>query len=202
MSARSARWRAPCAALAVGLTACLGEPVSRDVNTAPPDLPSAITSAPPAAGPPIAHEPQLCTVLANVVASEPAGFAPLRGRPLGAGQWHGRTILPGTERCTIEGAAWPMARYSCAGAPLAVAEEDGAQGTFDAFAADLDRCLDSPIWFPRTWRRGSAFEFAMGERLQAWTDHSTSPPSQVVLKVQQDADGSAYRVRLDVQSVP
>jgi hypothetical protein len=42
----------------------------------------------------------------------------------------------------------------------------------------------------------------MGERLQAWTDHSTSPPSQVVLKVQQDADGSAYRVKLDVQTVP
>jgi hypothetical protein len=136
------------------------------------------------------------------VASEPAGFAPLRGRPLAAGQWLGRTTVPGTEHCTIEGEAWPMARYSCDGALLAVDERDGAQGTFEALAADLDRCLDSPIWYPRTWERGSAFEFAMGERLQAWTDHSTSPPSQVVLKVQQDADGSAYRVKLDVQSVP
>jgi hypothetical protein len=176
--------------------------VSRDAETTPPEIAPAITSAPPAAGPSAAHEPQLCTVLANVVASEPAGFAPLRGRPLATGQWLGRTILPGTERCLIEGEAWPMARYSCDGAPLVVGEQDGAKGTFEAFAADLDHCLDSPIWFPRTWRRGSAFEFAMGERLQAWTDHSTSPPSQVVLKVQQDADGSAYRVRLDVQTVP
>jgi hypothetical protein len=163
-----------------------------------PDAPS----NPPAAGPPTAHEPQLCTVLANVVASEPEGFAPLRGRPLAAGRWLGRATLPGTERCTIEGQAWPMARYSCDGAPLAVEEGNGAQGTFAAFAADLDQCLDSPIWFPRSWQRGSPFEFAMGERLQAWTDHSTSPPSQVVLKVQQDADGSAYRVKLDVQTVP
>jgi hypothetical protein len=202
MSARSARWRAPRATLVLALTACHGTPEAPDVEAAPPAIAQAVPSAPPAAGPPMAHEPQLCTVLASVVASEPAGFAPLRGRPLAAGTWHGRTTLPGTERCTIEGAAWPMARYSCAGAPLAVAEEDGAQGTFEAFAADLDRCLDSPIWFPRTWQRGSAFEFAMGERLQAWTDHSTSPPSQVVLKVQQDADGSAYRMRLDVQTVP
>jgi hypothetical protein len=42
----------------------------------------------------------------------------------------------------------------------------------------------------------------MGERLQAWTDYSTAPPSQVVLKVQQDASGHAYRVRLDPQAVP
>ena len=202
MSARSARWCAPCAALALVLPACHGEPAGPDAEATPPGVVPVIPSAPPAAGPPLAHEPQLCLVLANIVASEPAGFAPLRGRPLAAGQWLGRTTLPGTERCTIEGKAWPMARYSCDGAPLAVAGQDGAQGTFEALAADLDECLDSPIWFPRSWQRGSAFEFAMGERLQAWTDHSTSPPSQVVLKVQQDANGNAYRVKLDVQTVP
>jgi hypothetical protein len=202
MSARSARRGAPCAALICVLTACHGEPGAPDVEAPPPAVAPAAPSIPPAAGPATAREPQLCTVLANVVASEPAGFAPLRGRPLAAAQWHGRTTLPGTERCTIEGEAWPAARYSCAGAPLAAEEGDGVQGTFEALAADLDQCLDSPIWYPRTWKRGSAFEFAMGERLQAWTDHSTSPPSQVVLKVQQDADGSAYRVKLDVQSVP
>jgi hypothetical protein len=202
MSARTARWRAPCAALALVLPGCHGEPAGQDPEASPPAIASAVPSAPPAAGPPTAGEPQLCTVLANIVASEPAGFAPLRGRPLAAGQWLGRTTLPGTERCTIKGKAWPMARYSCDGAPFAGGGQDGAQGIFEAFATDLDQCLDSPIWFPRTWRRGSAFEFAMGERLQAWTDHSTSPPSQVVLKVQQDADGYAYRVRLDVQTVP
>ncbi len=200
MSARSARRHAPGIAVVLALMACHGAPAAPGMDT-PPGV-AAIPAIPPAAGPAIAQEPQLCTVLANVVASEPAGFAPLRGRPLGAGQWLGRTTLPGTERCTIEGGTWPMARYSCDGAPLAVDEQDGARGTFEAFAADLDQCLDSPTWYPRTWRRGSAFEFAMGERLQAWTDHSTSPPSQVVLKVQQDADGSAYRVKLDVQSVP
>jgi hypothetical protein len=199
--ARSARWGAPCAALAVALTACQGEPAP-DAEPAPAPVAPAAPSTPPGAGPPMAHEAELCTVLASVVASEPAGFAPLRGRPFAAGQWLGRTILPGTERCVAEGEAWPMARYSCDGALLAVDRGGGAQGTFEAFAADLDQCLGSPIWFPRTWRRGSAFEFAMGERLQAWTDHSTSPPSQVVLRVQQDAEGAAYRVKLDVQTVP
>jgi hypothetical protein len=42
----------------------------------------------------------------------------------------------------------------------------------------------------------------MGERLQAWIDHSTAPPTQVVLKVQQDATGDFYRVQLDLEAVP
>jgi hypothetical protein len=42
----------------------------------------------------------------------------------------------------------------------------------------------------------------MGERLQAWTDRTTSPPSQVVPKVQRDAAGRAYRVRLDLAAEP
>jgi hypothetical protein len=42
----------------------------------------------------------------------------------------------------------------------------------------------------------------MGERLQAWTDYSTAPPSQVVLKMQQDAVGSAYRMTVDLQAIP
>ena len=186
--------------MALALTACQGEPAAPEAEP-----PAAVAHAPngaPAAGPSARREPRLCTVLANVVASEPEGFARLRGRPLGAGQWLARATLPGTERCTIEGAAWPGARYSCAGAPFGAARERGAQGAFEALADDLDQCLDSPIWFPRSWQRGSAFEFAMGERLQAWTDYSTSPPSQVVLKVQQDATGRAYRVKLDLQAVP
>jgi hypothetical protein len=183
------------------LSACQGEPASPDADAA---LQTAVPapSAPPTAGAQILEEPELCTALAHVVAGEPEGFARLRGRPLGAGQWLARATLPGTERCTIEGEAWPAARYACAGAPLAADGRDGAPGAFQALADELDRCLDSPIWFPRTWQRGSAFEFAMGERLQAWTDHSTSPPSQVVLKVQQDAIGEAYRVKLDVEAVP
>jgi hypothetical protein len=42
----------------------------------------------------------------------------------------------------------------------------------------------------------------MGERLQAWTDYSTQPPSQVVLRVQRDPSGRAYRVKLDLEAVP
>jgi hypothetical protein len=192
--------RATSAVLVVLLTACQGEPAApaADGSQAVAHAPSAA----PAAGPRARHEPRLCAVLASVVASEPEGFARLRGRPLGAGQWLGRATLPGTERCTIEGEAWPGARYSCAGAPFAATRQDGARGAFEALADELDQCLDSPIWFPRSWQRGSAFEFAMGERLQAWTDYSTAPPSQVVLKVQQDATGRAYRVKLDLQAVP
>ena len=148
------------------------------------------------------QEPQLCSVLAAVVATEAEGFAGLRGRPLGAGQWLGRQTLPGTERCTVEGEVWPRARYSCAGSVSAAGGRDRARGAFEALADELDQCLDSPIWFPRSWQRGKAFAFAMGERLQAWTDYSTQPPSQVVLRVQRDPSGRAYRVKLDLEAVP
>jgi hypothetical protein len=193
-------WRAICAAPVIVLVACHGETAAPAVD--PSGTVAHAPTAAPGAGPTARHEMRLCTVLASVVASEPAGFARLRGRPLAAGQWLGRATLPGTERCTIEGEAWPGARYSCAGAPFAAAREDHARGVFEALADELDQCLDSPIWFPRSWQRGSDFEFAMGERLLAWTDYSTSPPSQVVLKVQQDTPGRAYRVKLDLQAVP
>jgi hypothetical protein len=197
---RSASWRATGSALVIVLTAYQSEPAPPAVD-ASPKVARASTAA-PGAGPPAGAGPRLCTVLASVVASEPEGFARLRGRPLAAGQSLGRATLPGTERCTIEGEAWPGARYSCAGAPFVAGRQEGADGAFEGLAQELEQCLDSPTWFPRTWLRGSAFAFAMGERLQAWTDYSTAPPSQVVLKVQQDAFGHAYRVRLDLQAVP
>jgi hypothetical protein len=193
---RPSSWRATGTALVIVLTACQGAPAPPVADASP-----AVARAPtavPDAGPPAREEPGLCTVLA----SELDAFARLRGRPLAAGRWFGRATLPGTERCTIEGEAWPGARYSCAGAPFATTRQNGAEGAFETLAEDLDQCLDSPIWFPRTWRRGSAFEFAMGERLQAWTDYSTVPPSQVVLKMQQDATGNAYRMTVDLQAVP
>jgi hypothetical protein len=197
---RPSSWHATGTALVIVLMACRG-PAAPPVADAPPAVGGAPTTA-PGAGPHAREEPQLCTVLTSVMASEPEGFARLRGRLLAAGQWLGRATLPGTERCTIEGEAWPVARYSCAGAPFAATRQNGAEGTFEMLADELDQCLDSPIWFPRTWRRGSAFEFAMGERLQAWTDYSTVPPSQVVLKMQQDATGNAYRMTVDLQAVP
>ena len=41
----------------------------------------------------------------------------------------------------------------------------------------------------------------MGERLQTWTDQSTAPPSQVVLKMQQDLDRSGYHLKLALEAI-
>jgi hypothetical protein len=186
------------AASLLALSACQGEP-------SPPAAaalsPLAEPAPQPAAGPPEHLEP-LCAVLAGVVAAESEGFARLRSRPLAADSWLGRVTLPGSERCTIEGEAWPRARYLCVGPPIRADGRDGAALAFEALARELEQCLERPSWFPRAWQAGERFEFAMGERLQAWTDRTTWPPSQVVLKVQQDAAGGAYRVTLNLEAVP
>jgi hypothetical protein len=193
--ARSLVW----AASLLALSACREEP-SPPVADAPPTL--AKPAPQPAAGPPEHLEPQLCAALAGVVATESEGFARLRSRPLAADSWLGRVILPGSERCIIEGEAWPRARYLCVGPPIRADGRDGAALAFEALARELEQCLERPSWFPRAWEAGERFEFAMGERLQAWTDRTTWPPSQVVLKVQQDAAGGAYRVKLNLEAVP
>jgi hypothetical protein len=110
--------------------------------------------------------------------------------------------VPGTERCTIEGEAWPRARYACVSGPFASDNRDGAEASFAALAGEIDQCLSKPIWFPRRWERGEPFEFALGERLQTWTDQSTGPPSQVVLKLQQDLDRSGYSLKLGLETAP
>ena len=188
-----------CRVLLLLLGACQGEPAPPAADPAPPPAPSAPA---PAGGPSERAQAQLCTVLARVVAMEPEGFAALRGPPLEAETWLGGATLPGTERCTIEGAAWPRARYLCVGPPIGAEPRDRARLAFDALARELEQCLDKPIWFPREWQRGERFEFAMGEQLQAWTDRTTFPPSQVVLKVQQDGAGDVYRVKLNLEAVP
>jgi hypothetical protein len=156
----------------------------------------------PEAGSSARPEPELCATLAGVVSAELDGFARLRSRRLAAESWLARAVLPGTERCTIEGEAWPRARYLCVGPRIGAGGTESAARAFDALAREVDRCLEKPIWFPRSWQRGETFEFAMGERLQAWTDRTTTPPSQVVLKVQQDAASRAYRLRLNLEAVP
>jgi len=191
---RSPIWRA----LLLVLSACRGEPAPPAAEPAPP----AVTAPQPAAGRSERLEAQLCPVLARVVSTEADGFARLRSRRLAADSWLGGATLPGTERCTIEGEAWPRARYLCVGPPIGAEPRDGARLAFDALARELEQCLDKPIWFPRDWQRGERFEFAMGEQLQAWTDRTTWPPSQVVLKVQQDAAGEVYRVKLNLEAVP
>ena len=181
------------------LAACQGKaaPAPAAVTPAGPPL-----TALPSAGLAAPAAPGLCGALAAVVETEAEGFSRLRGRSLAAERWLGRETLPGTERCTIAGRIWPRAHYSCAGASFAAARRDDAAAAFAALADELGACLESPIWFPRAWQRGTTFDFAMGERLQTWTDHSTSPPSQVVLKEQQDATGGVYRVLLDLEAVP
>lgn len=183
--------------LSLILGSCQGEPPGVEAQPAP--LVAPVT--PPAAGPVVRAEPELCPVLTGVVATETEGFARLRARRLAGDSWLARTALPGTERCTIEGEVWPRARYECVGAPIS-REPASAARAFDDLAREVAACLETPTWFPRDWQRGERFEFAMGERLQAWTDRTTRPASQVVLKVQQDAAGDAYRVKLDLAAVP
>ena len=172
------------------------------VPEADPSPPPTRAVSQPEAGSPARRAPELCATLAGVVSAELEGFARLRSRRLAADSWLGRATLPGTERCTIEGEAWPRARYLCVGPRIGASGREGAARTFDALAREVDQCLEKPIWFPRRWDRGETFEFAMGERLQTWTDRTTTPPSQVVLKVQQEAASRAYRVRLNLEAVP
>jgi hypothetical protein len=164
--------------------------------------PAVVSLGPPAAAPArLPPERELCPVLASVLAAEPAGFARLRATRVAGDRWLGRESLPGIGRCTIEGEAWPRARYACASEPFRSDNRDGAHARFTALAEDIDRCLSKPIWFPRAWRKGEPFEFAMGERLQTWTDQSSAPPSQVVLKVQQDIDHGGYLLQLALEAI-
>jgi hypothetical protein len=170
---------------------------------APPPRPATPTVGlgPPAAPPPAPVQRDLCDVLPAVVATETDGFARLRAEPIAADRWRASRTLPGTERCTIEGDAWPLARFTCASRHFGIDDRNGADAGFDALARKLDACLRKPIWFPHNWQKGEAFEFAMGERLLAWTDQSVSPPSQVVLKMQQDLDRRGYWLKLNVEAI-
>ncbi|HSA80264.1 MAG TPA: hypothetical protein VLE23_05540 [Geminicoccaceae bacterium] len=192
---RAALWLAILA-----LAACQGPPESP-----PPEQPEAARPAPDL-GPPAAAtrapiERELCVVLAGVLAAEPDGFARLRAARVANDRWLGRETLPGVGPCTVEGEAWPRARYACASEPFQAHTREGAHARFAALSADIDRCLSKPIWFPREWQKGEPFEFAMGERLQTWTDQSTAPPTQVVLKVQEDIDDHGYQLKLDLEAV-
>lgn len=176
---------------------------------APPDAPPPVEPGPAApAGvvfrpefEPLPPEPELCTVLTGLMSKETDGFAELRGPAVAREEWLARQTLPGTESCVIEGDSWPRARYLCAGTPFAAERREIALVEFEELAHEIDRCLQKPIWFPRDWRKGQLFQFAMGERLQTWTDHSTSPPSAVVLKVQQDLTSRDYRVQVQLETV-
>jgi hypothetical protein len=182
------------------LAACQESPRPSPAPPPRPALPT-VGLGPPAAPPPAPVPRDLCDVLPAVVATEADGFARLRAERIAADSWRASQTLPGTERCTIEGEAWPLARYSCASRHFGADDRAGAEAGFDALARKLDACLEKPIWFPHNWKKGEAFEFAMGERLLAWTDQSVSPPSQVVLKMQQDLDRRGYWLKLNVEAI-
>jgi hypothetical protein len=198
-NARPVTGRLALGLVVLTLAACQAAP-----SPPPPAAPPATTTldlGPPAAPPPAPVERELCDVLPAVLATEADGFARLRARPVAADRWLGSQTLPGTERCTIEGEAWPRARYTCATVPYLTDGRDRAEAKFEALARTIDECLKKPIWFPRNWQKGEPFEFAMGERLQTWTDQTTSPPLQVVLKIQQDVDRRGYRLKLNLEAV-
>jgi hypothetical protein len=181
--------------LAVTLVACASEP-----PPAPEPPPPQIAKAEPTRVPP-RSTPAFCGVLTELVEAEPTGFAGLRGRAIGTESWTGKTRPPGTERCVIEGAAWPRARYACAGRLVPAAERERLDNLFAAMSQQIDSCLGKSSWYPRHWQKNEPFDFAMGERQQTWTDLSSLPPSAVVLKLQQGVSGRDYRVQLDLLTI-
>jgi hypothetical protein len=194
MACRHARFCACwiCACLVLG---CAGE-------KAPPE-PVEVAAAPPIRLAPVepremARQRDLCEVMAGLLAHEPGGFTGLRGETIAAERWAAEEAVPGLGECVIEGSAWPRARFVCASQRLG---PDQAHARFERLAAEIDGCLGQPSWFPRSWEKGSRFEFAMGERQQAWLDQTTVPPTAVVLGVQQDLVHWDYRLLLNLQSV-
>jgi hypothetical protein len=188
------RWLLRLASAAL-LTACAAERPPPPEPAPPPVVAAVPRPVPPPASPPF------CSVLTRLFEAEAGGYAALRGTALGAESWSGRTRLPGTERCVIEGDAWPRARYECAGRLVPRAQRDRVDSQFAAMRQQIDACLAKSSWFPRTWHKNEPFDFAMGERQQTWTDLSSLPPSAVVLKLQQGLSGRDYRVQLDLVTI-
>jgi len=185
--------------VAVLLAGCAApeEPLPPPAPEPPP--PVARYEPPPAPEP--APEPELCAALASLMAGGIDGFDKLRGQRLAAERWRASAVLPGTERCTIEGEAWPRSRFSCDSQPFGADNREVAHVELEELANEIDACLAKPIWSPRNWQKGQLFQFAMGERLQSWTDPSTSPPTAVTLKLQRDLMNHDYRVELNLEAV-
>ena len=189
----------PLIAVALLLAACAAEPPPPVEFTEPPPVSRPSTSPVPVAlGP---REPELCPRLANMMAREGDGYAQLRAAPVGRQRWQAASVLPGVERCTVEGEAWPRARVSCSSHLIGRSGRDQILDRFEAMADRIDACLKRGFWFPRTWRRGRLFEFAMDERQLAWVDEASVPPSTVVLKVQQDLESQDYLLKVNLETL-
>lgn len=178
------------------LAACGSEP-----EPVPPPAP-VVASLPPAPRPrPPEPEPsELCPALAALMAGHQDGFATARREPLTEDVWRADPVLPGTDRCTIEGDRWPRARLLCASEGYAPGGSE-IRRTFEAIEDEVDQCLGKPFWFPRAWEKGRRFEFALGEQQVSWLDQSTAPPTAVVLQVHQDIVSRAYELRFNLETV-
>jgi hypothetical protein len=188
--------RSAALALVAVLAACASEP--EPLPPPPPPEPAVTRHEAPAAPAPVPRR-ELCPVLTALLAEE-NGFAALRGQALAEERWLAREVLPGTRSCTIEGDAWPRATFQCVSGSLG-SDRTVVDDEFEHLAAEIDRCLARPSWFPRTWERGQEFTFALGERQLAWIDDGTRPPSTVILKVQQDLVRRDYELRVSVGAV-
>lgn len=162
----------------------------------------AVIAPTPVVGEPVAAVESFCGSLAGLLTEEAEAYRGIRGTAVAPGTWRATRTLAGSERCTVEGAARPLALVSCEGPVHDAADPGRALVAFDRMAEEIDRCLARPSFFPRDFERGELFEFAMNERQIAWLDRSAVPPTAVVLKVQQDLVSRDYRIRINLESAP
>jgi hypothetical protein len=159
---------------------------------------------PPPAGAPIedlaSRRDRFCRALAQIVDAESAGFAPLRGPDAGESLWDGVVVPPELRACTIDGDSYPGASYVCRGEAIAGGSGNLLGAEYVALAAEVDDCLQRPIWYPRSWRQGQDFVFAGGERQMIWRDGSTGPKPTVALKIEEDIGQGLFFLRLAVAS--
>ena len=97
------------------------------------------------------------------------------------------SLVPvGLRTCAVEGDYRPGATYVCRGEAIAGGSGDLLLRDYRELAAEVDACLQQPIWYPRLWRQGQDFAFAGGERQVIWRDGSTGPKPTVALKIEED----------------
>lgn len=164
----------------------------------------------PAAEPPRSHVPdvvpdrppaesradRLCRSLAQILDSEPAGFADLRGGRLGDRRWQGRLVPPDMNGCTVDGDYYPGAEYVCRGFDTSHGGSERLRPAFDRLAADLDDCLGRRRWGERGWRRGPPIDFAYGERQITWRWGGNFQRPGLSLKIEEDLGAGGWYVRL------
>lgn len=143
---------------------------------------------------------RFCGALARIIDAEASGFGPLRGADAGERQWDGVVVPVGLRTCAVEGEYRPGATYVCRGEAIAGGPGDLLLANYQRLAAEVDACLQRPIWYPRIWRQGQDFAFAGGERQIIWRDGSSGPKPNVALKIEEDIGRRLYFLRLAVAS--